>query len=72
MCVLLSAFFRDITSTFIHGFQNIFGRVVMLEEEKCHVKHFIFSSPEHEVLMVSYCDKFLSVVQCPCIVNFLL
>ena len=32
----------------------------------------IFSSPEHEVLMVSYCDQSLSVVRRPCVVNFLL
>ena len=31
-----------------------------------------FSSPEHEVLMVSYCDQSLSVVRRPCVVNFLL
>ena len=35
------------------------------------VKRF-FSSPEHEVLMVSYCDQSLSVVRRPCVVNFLL
>ena len=29
-----------------------------------------FSSPEHEVLMVSYCDQSLSVVRHPCVVNF--
>ena len=33
---------------------------------------FFFSSPEHEVLMVSYCDRSLSVVRRPCVVNFLL
>ena len=33
---------------------------------------FVFSSPEHEVLMVSYCDQCLSVVRLPCVVNFLL
>ena len=33
---------------------------------------FIFSSPEHEVLIVSYCDQSLSVVCRPCVVNFLL
>ena len=32
----------------------------------------IFSSPEHEVLIVSYCDQSLSVVRRPCVVNFLL
>ena len=32
----------------------------------------LFSSPEHEVLMVSYCDQSLSVVRRPCVVNFLL
>ena len=32
----------------------------------------IFSSPEHEVLMVSYCDQSLAVVRRPCVVNFLL
>ena len=32
----------------------------------------VFSSPEHEVLMVSYCDQSLSVVRRPCVVNFLL
>ena len=31
-----------------------------------------FSSPEHEVLMVSYCDESLSIVRRPCVVNFLL
>ena len=30
----------------------------------------IFSSPEHEVLMVSYCDQSMSVVSRPsCVVN---
>ena len=37
-------------------------------------RHFIFicffSSPVHEVLMVSYCDR--SFVRHPCVVNFLL
>ena len=28
-----------------------------------YVYSFIFSSPEHEVLMVSYCDQSLSVVR---------
>ena len=32
----------------------------------------IFSSPEHGVLMVSYCDQSMSVVRRPCVVNFLL
>ena len=32
----------------------------------------IFSSPAHEVLMVSYCDQSLSIVRRPCVVNFLL
>ena len=32
----------------------------------------IFSSPEHEVLMVSYCDQSLSVIRRLCVVNFLL
>ena len=32
----------------------------------------LFSSPEHEVYMVSYCDQSLSVVRRPCVVNFLL
>ena len=32
----------------------------------------LLSSPEHEVLMVSYCDQSLSVVRRPCVVNFLL
>ena len=32
----------------------------------------IFSSPEHKVLMVSYCDQSLSVICRPCIVNSLL
>ena len=32
----------------------------------------IFSSPEHKVLMVSYCDRAVSVVQCASsVVNFL-
>ena len=30
------------------------------------------SSPEHEVLIVSYCDQSLSVFRRPCVVNFLL
>ena len=31
---------------------------------------FIFSSPEHEVLMVSYCDQSMSVVRrVSCVVN---
>ena len=33
---------------------------------------FVFSSPEHKVLMVSYCDQTLSVVRRPCVVHFLL
>ena len=28
-----------------------------------HVQNGVFSSPEHEVLMVSYCDQSLSVVR---------
>ena len=28
-----------------------------------NVVHFIFSSPEHEVLMVSYCGQSMSVVR---------
>ena len=35
-------------------------------------EEIIFSSPEHEMLMVSYCDQSLSVVHRPCVVNFLL
>ena len=35
------------------------------------VNGYLFSSPEHEVLMVSYCDQSLSVVHL-CVVNFLL
>ena len=30
---------RAITCTFMHGFQNNFA-VTVLEEEKCHFKHF--------------------------------
>ena len=33
---------------------------------------YLFSSPEHEVLMVNYCDQSLSVVSRPCDVNVLL
>jgi hypothetical protein len=29
----------------------------------------LFSSPEHEVLMASFCDRLMSVVR-PCVVNF--
>ena len=36
------------------------------------IKMLIFSSPEQEVLMVSYCNQSLSVVRRLCIVNFLL
>ena len=32
----------------------------------------LFSSLEHEVLMVSYCDQSFSAVRRPCIVSFLL
>ena len=33
-------------------------------------KDFFFSSPEHEVLMVSYCDRAVSVVRCAvCVVG---
>ena len=32
----------------------------------------VFSSPEHKVLMVNYCDQSLSVVHRLCVVNFLL
>ena len=39
---------------------------------KVNVTVAFFSSPEHEVLMVSYCDQSLSVVRRPCVVNFLL
>ena len=28
-------------------------------------RHLFFSSPEHEVLMVSYCDQSMSVVRRP-------
>ena len=38
----------------------------------CFFFWFLFSSPKHEVLMVSYCDQSLSVVRRPCLVNFLL
>ena len=31
--------------------------------------YFFFSSPEHEVLIVSYCDQSLSIVRRPCVVN---
>ena len=37
-----------------------------------HLLGFLFSSPENEVLMVSYCDQSLSIVRRPCVVNFLL
>ena len=31
---------RTITCTFMHGFQNHFCTVVVLEREKCQLKHF--------------------------------
>ena len=38
--VCLSEFVRTITCTVMHRFQNNFGTVVALEEEKCHLKQF--------------------------------
>ena len=31
---------RTITCTFMHGFQNHFCTVVVLDREKCQLKHF--------------------------------
>ena len=50
-------------------FANLTEKKVLLDEGRCH-KHttsdtkscVLFSSPEHKVLMVSYCDRALSVV----------
>ena len=36
-----SEFVRTITCTIMHGFQNNFGTVVALEEEKCLLKIFV-------------------------------
>ena len=46
------------------GFIQIFRVKIRAHFDAC-----IFSSPEHQVLMVSYCDQ---SVRRPCIVNFLL
>ena len=53
---------------------DVFDRIWDFIESVSEVFLFfpIFSSPEHEVLMVSYCDQSLSVVRRLCVVNILL
>ena len=42
----------------------------MSELKGIEILLFLFSSPEHEVLMVSYCDQSMSVILRPsCVVN---
>ena len=46
------------------GLSNDFGK-----EKQEFLKDHIFSSPVHEVLKVSYCDRPMSGVRCPSSVN---
>jgi len=43
---------------------NALSKLDAMMENNKHFYMFIFSSPEHEVLMVSYCGQWLSVVVC--------
>ena len=45
------------------SFENTVGK-----GEIARTEHFLFSSPEHEVFIVSYCDRAVSVVNfLPCV-----
>ena len=48
------------------------SQLIQEQQTDPEISKLIFSSPEHEVLMVSYCDRAVSGVRRPsCVVNFL-
>jgi len=56
---------RDYQYMYNHFKNDLFKNITQNDRLtiKCHIFHVFISLPKHKVLMVSYCDRSLSVVR---------